>query len=148
MSLDCWVKVAQIVVYTATTIGILVSAFSYFKNNKVKRGEWLKALYEKFFESDNYKEIRREIEYDRLNSFLDIDNKGMAQNEINEEKLVDFLNFFEFISVLQIKKHVSESEVKDLFGYFITALKKNEFIRKYIQQFGFENLDKILIKYE
>lgn len=148
MSIDIVVKISQLVVYFATSVGIGISVFTFLKNNKVKRGEWLKSLYEKFFEADSFKKIRREIEYSRLEIFLALDNKGMATNEENEEKFVDFLNFFEFISSLQMNDHIKANEVKDLFGYYFQKLKESSFIHFYITFYGFENLSKVLNEYK
>jgi len=36
------VKYFQVAAYSAATIGIIFTAISYNKNNKIKRGEWLK----------------------------------------------------------------------------------------------------------
>ena len=148
MQIDNIVKIAQVVVYVATSIGICISVFTYSKNNKVKRGEWLKSLYEKFFEANYFKRIRREIEYERLGIFLALNYKESATNEENEEQLVDFLNFFEFISSLQIKGHIKKNEVKDLFGYYLQKLKQNRYINFYIKTYDFENLLKVLDDYK
>jgi hypothetical protein len=148
MQIDNLVKIAQFAVYLLTSAGICLSVFTYLKNNKVKRGEWLKSLYEKFFEAGSYKKIRREIEYERLGIFLGLNDKEIATNEENEEQLVDFLNFFDFISSLQIKGHIKKDEVKDLFGYYLQKLKENKFIAFYIKTYGFENLSTVLDDYQ
>ncbi len=135
---------AQLVGYLVAGIALIISALSFRRNNRVKRGEWLKALHEKFFESDIYKKVRKEIDYDRLDTFLDTDVNGDARNEDNEEKLVDYLNFFEFISVLQLRGHITKEEVNDLFGYYFGIIQSNVFLRKYFKRYGFENLTKML----
>ena len=148
MQTDEMVKYAQIFGYSVAGVSFMLSAFAYYKNNRVKRGEWLKALHEKFFESDNYKETRKAIEYEELDSFLNINDKGEVQNRSNEEKLVDYLNFFEFISVLQKRKHINQDEVKDLFGYFFKSIQSSAFLNRYAENYGFENLSKALNDYQ
>ncbi len=142
------VPYAQVFAFTAAGGSLIFSAFTYYKNNKVKRGEWLKTLFEKFFEADKFSEVRRQIEYETLEVYLEVDIKGMCANKENEEKLVNYLNFFELIAVLQLRGHINKEEVNDLFAYFIKSINKNAFIRRYINQFDFENLEKLLRSYE
>lgn len=66
-----------------------------------------------------------------------LDAKKMATNQKNEELFVNYLNFFEFVSVLVKNNHVTNEEVIDLFEYYLTAIRKNGFIMQYISQFGF-----------
>ena len=56
------VPYAQVFAFIAAGGSLIFSAFTYYKNNKVKRGEWLKTLFEKFFEADKFSEVRRQIE--------------------------------------------------------------------------------------
>jgi hypothetical protein len=142
------VPYAQVFAYLAAGGSLIFSAFTYYKNNKVKRGEWLKALFEKFFEGDKFSEVRKQIEYESLNTFLAVDSKGMCTDKDNEEKLVNYLNFFELIAILRNSGHIEKEEVKNMFGYFIKAIKKDKFILSYIGQFDFENLEKLLKEYE
>lgn len=144
MCLDTIVKIAQIAAYTFGGLSLVITALAYRKSNKVKRGEWLKSLYEKFYEAEAFKSIRREIEYDRLHSFLALDEKEVPTNEESEEKLVDYLNFFEFIASLQNRQHIKKEEVEDLFNYYFQKLHDSAFLRKYINGNGFENLAKVL----
>jgi hypothetical protein len=68
----------------------------------------------------------------------------MATNQRNEELLVNYLNFFEFVSVLVKHNHATRDEVIDLFEYYLAAFENNQFIMQYISQFGFKNLYKLL----
>jgi hypothetical protein len=141
--LDEVVKYCQIIAYAAATIGIIFTAFTYRNSNKVKRGEWLKSLFEKFYESENFHEVRRKIEYDGLQIFLY--NKEKIVEE-NEEKLVDYLNFFEFIAILEKRGHINKEEIKDMFGYYLAKMKENNFLTKYLTEYGFENIENLLKK--
>jgi hypothetical protein len=136
----------QIGAYTAAIGGIIFTAFGYFKNNKLKRGEWLKQLFEKFYEQEKFQLIRRKIEYGALIDYLDLDEKGEPKDDLHEEEFVNYLNFFEFIAVLQKEGHVSKAEVNDLFGYYFKKLKQEAFIINYIKKtdYGFENISNLL----
>ena len=138
------IKYAQFLAYCAAAFGVIFTSINYFNSLKVKRGEWIKSLFEKFYEQDRFKKIRKEIEYEKLRSFLAIDGKGRACNEENEELLVDYLNFFELLATLIKNKHIRRSEVLDLFSYYFNLLKTDIFIRRYVEQFGFKNLNALL----
>ena len=144
MCINNLLPIFQVLSYFAAAGAFVFTAYTYFRNNKVKRGEWLKALYEKFFEAEQYKEIRKEIDYKRLHIYLKLDEKAEIQNDTGEEKLADFLNFFEFISILQHRNHISKDEVNDLFGYYFDIIKGDKFLKNYTQKFGFEHLTKKL----
>jgi hypothetical protein len=141
---DDVVKYFQIAAYCTAILGIIFTVITYRNNNRIKRGEWLKSLFEKFFEEGTFSEVRQVIEYERIASFLELDAKKMATNQKNEELLVNYLNFFEFVSVLVKNNHVTRDEVIDLFEYYLTAIQRNQFIMQYISQFGFKNLYKLL----
>ncbi len=139
---------AQLFTYLAAGGSLIFSAFTYYKNNKVKRGEWLKTLFEKFYEENKFSEVRKHIEYETLNIYLGVDLNGMCTNMDNEENLVNYLNFFELIAFLKLNGHIEKLEVKSMFGYFIKSLNKDEFIKRYLRQFDFENLEMLLSEYE
>jgi hypothetical protein len=133
MGLDNWVKCFQIGAYIAAIGGIGFTAIGYFKNNKLKRGEWLKTLFEKFYEREKFKEIRREIEYGSLEKYLMIDSGGKPTNIKNEEELVNYLNFFKFIAALLKYQQISQLEINDMFGYYLKSIRKNTFLSSYIK---------------
>ena len=142
------IKYCQIGAYLAASIGIIFTVFTYRNNTRIKRGEWLKDLFDKFYRESNFITVRMVIEYNRMNTFLDIDTEGIPTNEENEETLVNYLNFFEFISILIKRGHLRNDEVKDLFGYYLQTLNSQRFIKNYISEFGFENLETLLSRYE
>ena len=153
MCLDDVVKYAQILGYSFATIGIIISAYTYKKNIKIKRGEWLKNLFEKFYSETYFGEIRRNIEYNTLPDFLAVDTAKMPTDEKEkfekrEESFVNYLNFFEFISMLIRQKHINFSESDDMFGYYLKKMNSSQSVKNYIIKYGFENLENILNRYE
>lgn len=142
--IDNLVKYAQFAAYCAAAFGLIFTSINYFNSLKVKRGEWIKSLFEKFYEQEKFKEVRKEIEYNRIKAFLLLDSKGMACNETNEELLVDYLNFFELLATLIKNKYIKKNEVVDLFSYYLNLLKQDAFVMRYIEQFGFKNLNILL----
>ena len=95
-----------------------------------------------------FSKIRKEIEYERIGIYLEVNENGEVRNEENEEELVDYLNFFEFISTLVVNGHLRKSEVNQMFGYFLKAINRNGFLKNYLVKYDFENLNELLKEYE
>jgi hypothetical protein len=129
----------QIIFWAITALGVWLSWLTFKANQKIKRAEWLKSLYEKFYESDLYKEVRKWIDFERLDAELSND-----PGNVKEEKLTDFLNFFEFIASLEKMKQLKIDEIQDLFSYYLTRIRQSEKLMAYIRQYEFKNLDRLL----
>jgi hypothetical protein len=130
---------AKIVGALATGAGVLVAAINYLNQTKLKRAEWVKSLFEKFFESSVYKEVRGWLDYDELPGRL----TGPNQRE-NEEKFTDFLNFFEFIGVLYSRGQIKFEEVYEIFDYYLKKIKDDPNCKAWIEKYGFEKLKALL----
>lgn len=130
-----------------TAAGGFATIFVFFRNSQLKRSEWLFSLFEKFFYESKYAEIRRIIDYsnpDELKKLLD--DISSSENHDLEEKLVDYLNFFEFIANLWLLKQVPIIEISMMFDYYIRRLDDHDFIKKYIDKNGFEGVAKLVQK--
>jgi len=130
---------AKIVGALATGLGVLVAAINYLNQTRLKRAEWVKSLFEKFFESSVYKEVRGWLDYDELPDKL----SGPNQRE-NEEKFTDFLNFFEFIGVLYSRRQIKLEEVYEIFDYYLKKIKVDPNCKVWIERYGFEKLKALL----
>lgn len=126
-----------------SSIGVIFAVFTFYKNNQLKKAEWLKSLFEKFYESNNYKEVRRWIDFNAIEEELGNDIDGQK-----EEKFADFLNFFEFIAVLEKINQLDVKKIRYLFAYYLKLIDENNFCRKYIKENGYKNLNKFLEKYD
>lgn len=138
-----WVEwVTRIVAGFAAVIGIWIAATNYRAQTRLKQAEWLKSLFEKFFENSTYKEVRTWLDYGRLHERLYTTNEGVREE--NEEKFTDFLNFFEFIGVLQARGHLTSGQVTDVFDYYLKKIKEDADCRTWIDQYSFEKLKALL----
>jgi hypothetical protein len=113
--------------------------YVYFTNSRLRRAEWLASLYEKFYERPDLKEVREILDCDGGDS-LDI-NRMVSEEPA---KFSDYLNFFEFVAVLQKSRQLKEGEIEDLFGYYLDCLENSPKLPQYISVKGYENLDKLL----
>jgi len=132
----------KLIAGTAALVAVLVGVFNYRAQTKLKQAEWLKSLFEKFFENSTYKEVRIWLEYGRLHERLMVEET--AQRELNEEKFTDFLNFFEFIGVLYSRRHLTIGQVSDVFDYYLRKIDADPDCRKWISEYSFEKLGALL----
>ena len=134
-------QIIQTVFWAVTAFGVWFTWRTFEANRKIKRAEWLKSLYEKFYENEHYKTVRRWIDFDGLDSELRDDS-----SHVKEEKLSDFLNFFEFIATLEKMNQLKVQEIQDLFSYYLTRIRSSELCMNYVQTYEFKNLEKLLYK--
>jgi len=63
-------------------LGFFVAAVGYRSQQRIKRAEWHKSLYEKLFETPTYKVVRVWLDYGTLQENLNIsDQKLKIENE-------------------------------------------------------------------
>ena len=127
-----------------STIGVVVAVVTYQRNLKVKHAEWLWSLYQKFFENEQLKTVRKYLIYhpERFEKLFDA--QLTEEDEVLIEKVDDFLNFFEFIASLNTLNQISKKEINMMFDYYLTAISKNEHLKTYIRTEGFENLNQLI----
>jgi len=132
----------KLIAGTGALVAVLMAVFNYRAQTKLKQAEWLKSLFEKFFENSTYKEVRVWLDYGHLHGKLTVED--MALRETNEEKFTDFLNFFEFIGVLYSRRHLTIEQVSDVFDYYLRKIKADADCREWIGQYSFEKLKALL----
>jgi hypothetical protein len=135
---DC-AAVAQLII---VLIGTWIALGTYLRDSKLRRMEWIHRLYERFYENDRFKPIRRLLDHgpqDEIESELVTELK--ADEDIGRhEALVDYLNFFEFIAAQVMRKRLDESDVLDVFEYYLRGLRKHDFLAGYLRPNGFDHL--------
>ncbi len=136
--------VIDIISKIAAGAGVLIAALSYSKQIRIKHGEWLQSLFEKFFENENYKEVRSWLDYSELHEKLN--DSDEFEKRKNEEKFTDFLNFYEFIGILHFRKELNFKEINVVFDYYLKKIKDNPDCQIWIDDYGFEKLKILLDK--
>ncbi len=134
---------ANVVAAWVATIGGLIAAFlavsTFHQNVKLSRTKWMKELYEKFYEREELKSVR-----DQLDSG---DEQGIAKLVIQEaSSFTDYLNFFEFLAYLEESGQVKREDMLGIFGYYLENLKSSRSVLAYINDptKGFEKLQNVL----
>jgi len=138
-----WITIENLF-YVVSVLGIILTICTYRRNSKLERTKWLYSLYEKFYEQQQYKDIRRIIDYETEE--IEKIQKGIKEgNEVKlVESLVDYLNFFEFIGSLWKMKQLSLDEIRMVFEYYINRIADFDFLVNFIRTQGFENLNALL----
>ena len=120
-------------------IAVIFAFLQYRANSRLERARWLASLYEKFYEKDHLKGVRQILDSaDRDASEID----KLVTDEPSE--FTDYLNFFEFVAVLEKSGQLKSNEIEDLFHYYLDCLEKSPKIREYLAAKGYEHLDKFL----
>jgi len=134
----------QALVLVGTLVGGGFTVFTYWRNSRLQRAQWLSSLHEKFFEQAHYKTIRRIIDYEEPE--LTTIKEALRTDTDHEltESLVDYLNFFELIGSLWKLKQLSFEEIALGFAYYLERLLDFDFLMNFIRRSGFENLDALL----
>ena len=149
MDAAVWLVLLEWLVKLVAGIGaltaVLVAVVNYRAQTRLKQAEWLKSLFEKFFENSTYKEVRFWLDYGYLHDRLTVGDISLG--EVNEEKFTDFLNFFEFIGVLYSRRHLAIDQVADVFDYYLGKIKSDADCQQWINQYSFEKLKLLLGQY-
>ena len=141
MNLD----ILNIIQALAVTFGGLFALWTYHKEAKRRRSEWIYRLYTQFYESDRFKAVRRLVDYapqeeiERLTSDISEDEGSQMH-----EDFVDYLNFFEFIAIQKSYGNIKTFEILDMFEYYLKRLRDQGYIIAYIDKYGYEHLGRLL----
>jgi hypothetical protein len=138
-----WVQLIGAVLAVAAAVFALKT---YHDNVRLKRAEWIDKLHSKFFESPNYKRMRRILDYEPAPEFPDLEQALCGKTPDDElcECFVDYLNFFEYISSLWKTRQLTHNEIFMLFQYYLYLIRKHQFIWDYVRHEGFENLAELI----
>jgi hypothetical protein len=120
-------------------VGGVITIYIYHSNSKLRRAEWIYSFYKKLYYKSNYREIRRLLDYGGEDDLKRLRDALQNHSDVSlEERLVDYLNFFQFIAILQKSGQLPIDEIQMMFGYYIGNIRKYKFILKYLkgQEFG------------
>lgn len=135
---------ADVIAKMIAATGVVIGALSYRQQARTKRAEWLKALFEKFYEKEEFKEVRRWIESGEIDAKINLD----PTVSLEEEKVTDYFNFFELIATLESNNQLRISDVKNLFEYYLNKIKSSDKCMSWVSNsnYGFEKLRNLLDK--
>ena len=126
-------------------IGVSIAFRNYQSQQLTKRAEWLDSLFERFYQKDDFKKIRKWYETKEIEKVINEDDNIVSDEE---ERITDYLNFFEFIASLEARGSLMLQDVLDLFEYYLQKIKRSPKSMKWIERedYGFEKLRNLLNK--
>lgn len=130
---------------------------NYRRQVNLEQMRWLQQLYDSFYNSERYRAVRQAVDFDELDQTLDLLRRGDAdphQLSLPErtqlDQFTDYLNFFEWVAFLEKEGQLTFEQLDTMFKYYLIRLlqvDKNRQLRKYIQDKGYEQLDRLLERY-
>jgi hypothetical protein len=138
--------IVTIAASVVAVVTVLIAIRNYQNSVRQRRAEWLDRLYERFYEKEHYKEIRRILDYQPGADFQNLQRALSGQTVDHQvcENFVNYLNFFEHVASLWRLKQLSQTEMLMLFEYYLRLLRKIDFVWAFIQHNGFESLTMLL----
>lgn len=118
MTLERLRTIVEIAYYIFASIAVLGAAWTYRKNSRREQSRWASTFYEKFYETDSYKEIR-----DKLDCPGDLTEVNYLV-DTESPQFTDYLNFFEHVVIFTRSRQLNSKDVEDSFRYYLDCLKK------------------------
>lgn len=136
-----------------TFLGIFGLVCQIRRQNKIDKFELIMNLYRELFLNDKFMRILKVIDEESLiernkeiQRIIDDEHCGNAydQEKISESDLVSFLNFFNSLAILTENKVLSKSVILDVFQYQIEKLFTTIALIKYMEDYKFNRIKKIV----
>lgn len=138
---------APFLAIAAATPAAVTGILNYVRDTKNKETEWLLGLFERFYESDSYKNVRRTLDNPKSADFARLmDEITNDADSSRYESFVDYLNFFEFICGLVAGGRMKRADANALFDYYLENLSLHDPVLTLCRRDGFEALSKELTK--
>lgn len=140
-----WKDAFEAAYYVLAIVAAIWAFKIYRSNSRLERARWLSTLYDKFYENDRLKEMRNLLDCPDDESQVEI---GIILKQ-EDPRFTDYLNFFEYVTILYNSKQLSYQEVEDLFSYYLDCLDcadcpEQVSVRGYIKEKGYERLNNFL----
>lgn len=143
----------SIISYVVAVATAIVGVVSYRQGVKQKRIEFIHSLWDSFWNTTKYYDIRTRLDYEgerqeELYSVVKkiLNNDILTIQEIDiAEELNKYLNFFELIASLHENEYLIQTEIENVFSYHINLLfeSKDKTIEVYMKKYSFENIAKL-----
>jgi len=140
MSWELLKSILEAAYYLIASVAVIFAYYTYRKNSRLEQARWASNFYEKFYETDRYKEVRNLL--DCPTDLTKVNNLIEAESP----EFTDYLNFFEHIVIFTESGQLNKQDVEDSFGYYLNCLDKLEKVKEYIdnKEKGYEKLSKYL----
>ena len=160
MDIRDWGAIGQLLSGIGTVVvagAATLARRSYRHQIGLEQMKWLQQLYDNFYNSDRYKAVRQRIDFDDLETLLQLLRKSdVAPQELRTQEkdqldqFTDYLNFFEWIGYLEREGQITFENIDAMFKYYLVRLLQVDVshqLRKYISDHGYEELHNLLNRY-
>jgi hypothetical protein len=126
-------------------VGVVVAARTYRHSVRLRRAEWLRNLFQQYYEQERYRGIRYLLDY-RPPRDIEPLHANLREDKCDStvESLWDYLNFFEFVAGLAELNQLTERDVRLLFQYPLERIVADEEVLRAVDGQGFESLGRLL----
>jgi gamma-glutamylcyclotransferase (GGCT)/AIG2-like uncharacterized protein YtfP len=149
-SADEWSAFGSVVLAVGAVCTALWAVFNYRKAKRAEAARWLQGMFEHFYLSDQFRNVRALLEYDyaeKVGALLErrLTNRDVPRTDEEQEILQEIdtlLNYFEQVLYLEDNGHLSEEDREALFDYWFDVMRSRErgSLRRYCACFGWERL--------
>jgi hypothetical protein len=146
MALD-WNLYAQIgtaIAGAVAMLGVPFAAWQYLRAARTRKAEWLTSLHGKFYEGEQYSEIRNLLDYGGPHLQRLVPSVVEGTDDALADAFYRYLNFFELLASLRELGQIERKEVLWLFEYDLRKLSEYPFVLEALAREGFERLPRLL----
>src|SRR5947209_11619415 len=130
---------------------------NYRRQTQLEKLKWLQQLYESFYYDERYKRVRQLLDFDDLSDLLTFLAQGedesrnlTADQRDAVDRFTDYLNFFEWIAILENRGQLTFEDLDDLFNYYISRMvtvdkRHGEQITRYMKDNGYGQFHRLLV---
>lgn len=157
MDVRDWAAVISAGATAAIAGTAIMAAIRYRHQSSLERMKWLQQLYDNFYNSERYKQVRQLIDFDDLEALIQLLRKSdaaprelRAEDRDRVDQLTDYLNFFEWIGYLEKERQLTIKNIDTMFKYYLVRSMQvdgHQALRKYIKDHGYEELHRLLNHY-
>lgn len=133
--------------------GVIVAAgvggfggIQYLKSLRERRSQWIHRLYNDFYVKSHLKAARDKLDSDvgkqGIERIIGLKNdSALSQQELNLlYSFTDYLNFFQFILYLKKISMIKDSDIADMFSYYVGLLRNSLAIKAYLKDYNYDIL--------
>lgn len=149
-SAEAWTAIANMLLAVGAILTGLLAVRTYRKTKRDEAARWLQGMFQDFYLSGQFGDVRRLLEYDYETAAAPLLERRLTNRDIPStpeeyrvlEELDTLLNYFEQVLYLQDEDHLSASDVEALFDYWFGIMRapNRAALRRYADCFGWERL--------
>jgi hypothetical protein len=146
-------SIKEMIVILGAGAGSAWAIYQYSRSRQFEAAKWAHSLYNDFYNSERFKQVRLDFEYKYMRTVAPLLQKRVTDRDLalsDEEmwclqSIDNFLNHFELLLTLVDRDQISRRDALDPFEYWFSLMNQDRCgsLRAYIG-FGYEKIEKEL----